>query len=52
MASKILMRSALVTLAVGVFTATLAAQSVELYPSAEPQPVQLMSYTTATVLHG
>ena len=52
MASKILMRSALVILAVGVFTATLAAQSVELYPSAEPQPVQLMSYTTATVLHG
>ena len=34
MASKILMRSALVILAVGVFTATLAAQSVELYPYA------------------
>ena len=33
MASKILMRSALVTLAVGVFTATLAAQSVEGQPS-------------------
>lgn len=34
MASKIFMRSALVIFVVGVFTATLAAQSVELYPYA------------------
>jgi len=32
--SKVLLRSALVLLVVGVFTATLAAQSVELYPNA------------------
>src|SRR5213083_998552 len=44
MASKILMRSALVILAVGVFTATLAAQSVELYPSAEPRPFFTVNY--------
>ncbi|HYR42642.1 MAG TPA: hypothetical protein VER98_06450 [Terriglobia bacterium] len=34
MRSKVLMRSALILFLVGVFTATLAAQSVELYPNA------------------
>ena len=34
MTSKILLRSALIIFVVGVFTATLAAQSVELYPYA------------------
>src|SRR5438105_600662 len=34
MTSKILLRSALILFVVGVFTATLAAQSVELYPYA------------------
>src|SRR5947209_7686886 len=34
MTSKILVRSALILFVVGVFTATLAAQSVELYPYA------------------
>jgi len=34
MTSKILLRSALILFVVGVFTATLAAQSVELYPNA------------------
>src|SRR5712691_6092386 len=34
MTSKILLRCALILFVVGVFTATLAAQSVELYPNA------------------
>src|SRR5436853_7337062 len=34
MTSKVLLRSALILFVVGVFTATLAAQSVELYPNA------------------
>ena len=34
MTSKVLLRSALILIVVGVFTATLAAQSVELYPNA------------------